>query len=133
MATSDQIPAGSQLSEAFLDYKGQVSFGRVGGFICLFFAMAISVAGLFWYKNLTVLNYCSTIGLQFLGAAVSLYIPSKASETFAKKWAPEISETVTKVAATAVAVAEKVASNLQTPKVTETAPEDAASGKATDD
>lgn len=88
-----------KFSEVIYDYKGQVSFGRVGALLCLLFAQSLACAGFFFPANEKMLSYCSTLSLQFLGAAVSLYIPSKATETFSKKWAPTISDTVTKVVA----------------------------------
>lgn len=88
----------NKLSEVVFDYKGQVSFGRIGALLCLLFSMSMSVAGFFYASNDKMLSYCSTIALQFLGSAVALYIPSKAAEAASKKWAPEISQTVTKTA-----------------------------------
>lgn len=111
----------SKFSEVIYDYKGQVSFGRVGALLCLLFSMAMSVAGFFYAGNDKMLSYCSTIALQFLGAAISLYIPSKATETLSKKWAPTISDTVVKPVAIPASTKQ------------ETPAEEPANGKATDD
>lgn len=114
----------SNFSEVVYDYKGQVSFGRVGALLCLLFSMTMSVAGFFYVGNEKMLSYCSTIALQFLGAAVSLYIPSKATETFSKKWAPDISDTVVKPSVVVAPVTKQpVAPVADVP----------ANGKATDD
>lgn len=130
----------SKLLEVIFDYKGQVSFGRVGGLLCLAFSMLMALAGLKYGSDDKKLAYCSTISLQFLGAAVSLYLPSKASETFSKKWAPGISDTV--VAPTTPpappappAPAEVKPMDAVKTVVKETVKlvEDVASGKATDD
>lgn len=102
-----------KLAELVKDYKGQISYGRLGGIGCLFFATVMALTGLgvstvavFFPTTLAntvtttnidkILSYCSTLSLQFLGAAISLYIPGKASETFAKKWSPDISKSVVK-------------------------------------
>ena len=97
MKCLDRFLSTSKISEVLVDYKGQVSFGRTGAFICLLFSQAMSVSGFFYAHDPKMLAYCSTIALQFLGAAISLYIPSKATETFSKKWAPEISSTLVKM------------------------------------
>ena len=105
-----------KLSEWIKDYKGQISYGRIGGNICLIFAILIGIGGFSFaafnlifclYANKAVdvntldktLSYCSMLALQFLGAAVGLYIPSKATEISAKKNAPAISETAVKMPA----------------------------------
>ena len=127
----------SKLLEVIFDYKGQVSFGRVGGLLCLAFSMLIALAGLKYISDDKKLAYCSTVSLQFLGAAVSLYLPSKASETFSKKWAPGISDTVVDPTTPPVppAPAEVKPMDAVNTVVKETVKpvEDVASGKATDD
>lgn len=127
----------SKLLEVIFDYKGQVSFGRVGGLLCLAFSMLMALAGLKYGSDDKKLAYCSTISLQFLGAAVSLYLPSKASETFSKKWAPGISDTVvaptTPPAPPAPAEVKPMDAVKTVVKETVKLVEDVASGKATDD
>lgn len=89
--------------EFLRDYKGQISYGRVGGFMCLVASFTITLIGLFYSNNDKMLSYCSTMALQFLGAAVALYIPTKTSETLSKKWAPTISETLSSTASAILA------------------------------
>lgn len=118
----DAILTNDKISEWIKDYKGQISYGRVGGNICLLCAVGFGALGgviaawdIFYSvihaKPIDVLSldktlsYCSLLSLQFLGTAVGLYIPSKASETLSKKWAPGISETTVKVASVANAIA----------------------------
>lgn len=105
-----------KLSEWVKDYKGQLSYGRIGGNACLAFAVLIGTGGflfaaidigycLYINKPLDIsaldktLSYCSMLSLQFLGGAIGLYIPSKATEISAKKNSPDISETVVKMSA----------------------------------
>ena len=87
----------TKLGEALQDYAGNTSYGRLSGLLCLVFSQAIALGGLFFPENEKVLSYCSTISLQFLGAAVAFYIPSKASEAYIKKWSPKLIEAVAKV------------------------------------
>jgi hypothetical protein len=128
----DNFLSSNKASEVLYDYKGQMSFGRVGAFLCLFFSQAMACAGFFYSGNDKMLSYCSTISLQFLGAAVSLYIPSKATETFSKKWAPEISCTVAKIAGQVPQPDPKAPETQKAEPVAETV-DPAGSGKATDD
>jgi hypothetical protein len=131
MSWLDEFLSNNKASEVLYDYKGQMSFGRVGAFLCLFFSQAMACAGFFYSGNDKMLSYCSTISLQFLGAAISLYIPSKATETFSKKWAPEISNTVAKVNSGTPPVEAVKAEMTKQSGTTEA--EEPANGKATDD
>jgi hypothetical protein len=131
MSWLNEFLSTNKASEVLYDYKGQMSFGRVGAFLCLIFSQAMACAGFFYSSNDKMMSYCSTISLQFLGAAVSLYIPSKATETFSKKWAPEISNTVVKInSGTPLVDAIKTEMAKQSGS---TAAEEPANGKATDD
>lgn len=103
------------------DYQGQPSYGRAGGLLCLLFAMGMSVSGFYFKSDITILSYCSSIALQFLAAAVSLYLPSKAAEAYSKKWAPQISS----------AVSAAVGAQPQLPA--EVSVDDSGSAKATND
>ena len=37
-----------------------------------------------------ILNYSTTVSLQFLGAAFTLYLPGKVSAAYTAKWAPGV-------------------------------------------
>lgn len=87
----------TKLGEALQDYAGRTSYGRLSGLLCLVFSQAIALGGLFFPENEKVLSYCSTISLQFLGAAVAFYIPSKASEAYIKKWSPKLENAIENV------------------------------------
>lgn len=115
----DNFLTNDKFSEWVKDYKGQLSYGRIGGNICLMFAVILGVGGfcfaafdigycMYFSKTIDIsaldktLSYCSMLSLQFLGAAVGLYIPSKATEISAKKNAPDISETVVRLSASKI-------------------------------
>ena len=42
----DDLLTNDKLAEWVKDYKGQLSYGRIGGNICLLFAILMSLAGL---------------------------------------------------------------------------------------
>jgi hypothetical protein len=95
-----------KLHEAIVDYAGQLSSGRIAMFISLCFAIFSACTGYafgIWMKDpvklVQMLSFCTTSITLFLGSAATFYGSSKLTETFSKKWAPQIAQTVLKNAA----------------------------------
>lgn len=95
----------------------QLSAGRIGMFLCLFFSMGFSLIGLKFNASNNVLNYSSLIALQFLGTAVLFYGSTKTSEAFKAKWVPDPAVADSKIAAVVDKVVAVVsAKQAETPK-----------------
>ena len=106
-AAFDDFLANHKLSDLIKDDTGKLSYGKMGGVGCLFVAFGAIVAGfiaatvvLFVPTCLNntnsgvmldkILNYSTTVSLQFLGAAFTLYLPGKVSAAYTAKWAPGV-------------------------------------------
>ena len=133
-AAFDDFLANHKLSDLIKDDTGKLSYGKMGGIGCLFVAFGAIFSGfiaatviLFVPSCLNnpnsaaildkILNYSTTISLQFLGAAFTLYLPGKVSAAYIAKWAPGVAMAFHKADTAAEAVvAEKKEANKDSDK-----------------
>ena len=124
-AAFDDFLANHKLSDLIKDDTGKLSYGKMGGIGCLFVACSAVISGFIaaiailfipsCLNNLNsavildkILNYSTTISLQFLGAAFTLYLPGKISAAYTAKWAPAMALAMHKAdTATEAIIAEK--------------------------